>query len=233
MSEGWLGWLLFAAGGGYALTRVLAGYGPSQRQLRVLARREEAFLDAAAEATFPPGGAIEASGLDADLPSYADEWLSRVHPRIRILMRALLFLVEHATLFFPAPAPRGWRRFSALSPEQRAAVLEGWENSRLFPRRLVFSSLRAVLTMGYFSHPPVLRQLVLAPLAIESPVCEADLLYPPVGLGPEAIRHGPSDLTAPSDGRPLDSAGPVHPAYAGPTRIFGGTPSGSPSREGS
>jgi hypothetical protein len=129
-------------------------------------------------------------------------------------MRLLFFLVEHATLVAPAPGWGGWRRFSSLSPEQRIAALDGWRTSRHFARRLVFTSLRAILTMGYFSHPPVLRQLRVAPLAIETPVCEADLLYPPIGRSPEAIRWSAADLTPPSDGTPVDLDGPLHPAYA-------------------
>jgi hypothetical protein len=211
-----LGWLLFAAAVGYALARIFAGYPQRASGLRVLAGREAVFLDAAAQATFPPGGAIPPSGCDADVPAYTDRWLQVLHPRMRLLMRLLFFLVEHATIFFPAPAPRGWRRFSSLSAEQQTAVLEAWRNSRFFPRRLVFGSLRAILTMGYFSHPPVLRQLRLAPLEVEPRVCEADLLYPPVGRGPEAIVYGPADLTPPGDPPPLDPDGPLHPRYAEP-----------------
>jgi len=210
-----LGWLLLAAVLGYALIRIFSGYPRPPASTRVLAPREVAFLEAAALATFPPGGAIPASGSEADLPAYTDRWLQVLHPRMRWLMRSLFFLLEHATLFFPAPRPRGFRRFSSLAPQQQAAVLEGWRTSRLFPRRIVFESLRAILTMGYFSHPPVLRQLGLAPREIETPVCEADLLYPPVGCGPEAIAYGLSDLTPPSDGTPLQRDAPVHPAYAG------------------
>jgi hypothetical protein len=60
----------------------------------------------------------------------------------------------------------------------------------------------------------VLRQLGLAPLDLPTPICEADLLYPPVGEGPDAIRFSEADLTPPSDGTPVDLTGPLHPAYA-------------------
>jgi len=202
--------LLLAAAG----LRVFAGHPRAAVHYRHLARREVAFLCAAGDATFPRGGAVPASGSDADVAGYVDRWLAASPPRIRTLMRLLFFLVEHATLVAPAPGWGGWRRFSSLSPEQRIAALDGWRTSRHFARRLVFTSLRAILTMGYFSHPPVLRQLRVAPLAIETPVCEADLLYPPIGRPPEAIRWSAADLTPPSDGTPVDLDGPLHPAYA-------------------
>ncbi|MEE2679188.1 MAG: hypothetical protein VX546_11470 [Myxococcota bacterium] len=97
---------------------------------------------------------------------HTDRWLVRVEPRVRLLMRLLFFLVEHATLFFPAPGWGGWRRFSSLRPEQREAALEGWRTSRLGPRRLVFQALRSIVAMGYLSYPPVLRELGIAPRSI-------------------------------------------------------------------
>lgn len=201
---------LVVAGG----LRLLAGYPRPAVAARVLSRREMAFLASVADAMFPPGGVVPPSGTEAGISAYTDRYVGAVPARLRLLMRCLFLLVEQATLVFPAPPPRGWRRFSSLGPQQRVAVLEGWRTSRFFPRRLVFSSLRAILAMGYFSDPAVLRQLRLAPYAIETPVVEADLLYPPVGEGPQAVRFGPQDLTPPGPRPPLDLDGPLHPAYA-------------------
>jgi len=206
-------WLLAAVALGYAVSRVALGYPRPARRFHSLSRSEVSFLAAAAEATFPPGGEIPPSGLDADLPGYTDRLLVAAHPRMRLLMHLLFFLVEHATLFFPAPGRGGWRRFSALGAEQRAAVLEGWRTSRLFPRRLVFASLRAILTMGYFAFPPVLRQLGLAPYEIRTPVCEADLWYPRIGASRSSLRLSRADLTPSSDGTPIPLDAPLHPAY--------------------
>jgi hypothetical protein len=163
---------------------------------------------------FPPGGHIRSSGLDADLPAYIDRWMAVSQPRVRLLMHLLFFFVEHATLLFPAPGRHRRRRFSSLGLEQRVAVLGAWGESGLYLRRLVFMSLRSILTMGYFAHPPVLRQLGVAPLAIDSPICEADLLYPPIGKLPADIPYTPDDLTAPSDGTPLTLDGPLHRDFA-------------------
>jgi hypothetical protein len=204
-------WLALAALAALAARRFFGGYpGPG---LRVLAPREAALVAAAADALFPPGGAVPPSGVDAGVPDYVDRWLAAVPARVRILLRLLFALVEHATLVFWAPPPRGWRRFSALAHEQQVAVLEGWRGSRLFPRRLVFLALRSAISMGYFADPAVLRQLDLAPRDFPTPVLEADLLYPPVGKPRSAIRWGPADLTPPSDGTPLPLDTPLHPAF--------------------
>lgn len=199
----------------YAVFRVGFGYPESSHQ--ALTRADAAFVASVAEAMYPAGGAIPASGVDADLPSYLDRFLVASVTRIRILVHLLLFLVEHATLFFPAPGWDGRRRFSGLSAEQRVAVLDGWSESSLFARRLVFTALRALLTMGYFAHPPVLRALNLAPFAIETPIVEADLLYPRIGEHPDSIRLTRADLTSSRETTPLRLDGPIRADFRDPT----------------
>jgi hypothetical protein len=195
----------------YAAYRIFGGY-PARSGFGMLARREIALVDAAADTLYPPGGGLP-SGVEARIAFQLDAYLALVPPRMRFLMRLLFFLMEHATIAFPAPGRGGRRRFSSLDAAQRTAALESWRTSRLVPRRLVFTSLRALLTNGYVADPGVLRALGLTPFAIETPVCEADLLYPPIGRPKSEIRH--RTVTAPSDGRPLDLAGPRHPAYGG------------------
>lgn len=194
--------------------RVLAGYPRLARPLRWLSAREAAFVDAAGEALLPAGGAVPPSARDVDLTGYVDRYVHAQPQRTRLLMRLLFLLVEQATLVLPAPGRGGRRRFSALDPGQRVAVLRGWEESRFFARRLVFTSLRAIVSMGFLNHPRVLRQLGLAPKAIETPVLEPDLLYPPVGQPRSAIRYTRADLTPPSDGTPLGPDAPLRPDFA-------------------
>jgi hypothetical protein len=205
---------------GFALAwRAFGGYPRPEARLARLSRREAAFVASAAEALFPRGGAVPPSGLDAGVPAWTDRWLDALPATTRFLVRCLFALVEHATLVFPARGWDGWRRFSALDAERRGAVLEGWRRSRWFARRLVFTSLRAIVTQAYFADPAVLRALRLAPYAIDAPVTAADALYPPIGRGKSAIRFSPADVTVhgpldrPPAGEPLDLDGPLHPAY--------------------
>ena len=211
----WIALTVALALGIWLLRRLAFGYPAPARPYRRLGRGEAAFLDGAAEALYPPGGDIPCSGREAELPAYVDRLLDASQPRIRWMIHLLFLFVEHATLVWPAPGAGGRRRFSSLSTEQQAQALEAWSARRWLFARLVFTSLRALLTLGYFAHPAVLRPLRLAPLAVDTPVCEADLWYPPIGRGPEAIAYGPEDLTAPSEGVPLDPRGPIDPRYAG------------------
>lgn len=198
----------------FALRRFALGYPRLPPGFSQLSRREAAFLRALAEATFPASGAIPVSGVEADLPRYVDRWLSLLPRQKRLEIRLLLNFFEQATLVFPASGRGCFRRFSSLTPEQRICVLRRWSESRYYVRRLVFTGLRAIVTFGYLGDPRVLRHLNVAPRAIETPVCDADLLYPPVGQPSSAVRYSEADLTPPSDGTPIDPNGPLHPDYA-------------------
>ena len=105
------------------------------------------------------------------------------------------------------------RRFTRLPREAQVAYMEGWERSRFSARQLVLMGMRALMTVAYFSHPEVLRGLNLAPKRIETPIVEADLLWPAVGQSPERIPYTREDLTPPSSGVPLDPEAPLDPGY--------------------
>ena len=197
---------------GYAGARIFLGYPPQGG--RALSRREWATVDAVAGALFPAGGGVAPSGAEAGVAAYADRLVAAQPPRQRTLMRALFFLLEHATLFFPAPGGlSGFRRFSSLRVEQRVAVIESWQTSGIFLRRLVFTSIRAICALGYFADPAVLRALHLAPYAIDSPIVEADLHYPRIGESRASVTLGEEDLTVARDAAPIALDAPLLAGY--------------------
>jgi hypothetical protein len=201
-------------GASLLLRRLFLGYSRPSRSYERLAPREIAFVLATVEALFPSRAELPVSGLDVDAPGYIDRLLDALHPTKRTQIRLLLCFFEQATLFWWAPGPRGWRRFSDLSLQQRSQVLENWNSSSVFLRRLVFTALRSVLGLAYLGNPATMRLLKVAPFDFASPVCEADLLYPPIGEDYDAIAYGVEDLTPPSDGTPIALDSPIHPDYA-------------------
>jgi hypothetical protein len=184
-----LSWIALVIVAALASRRVALGYSPPAPGVGYLGRIDHAVVTAAAEAIFPRGGAIERGGLDARIPWHVDQFFGAQPARNRLLMRLLFLLVEHGTILFPPPGRGRLRRFSALTREQQLAYLEGWQTSRLSSRRLVFTSLRSILTMGYFADRGVLDALGLAPRPIETPWIAADLLWPSIGAEPNAIRR--------------------------------------------
>ena len=194
-----VGFMLFLA------LRLFWGYPRPERDFQVLAPRDVAFLDAAADVFFPGGEGMPLSGLEADLPGYADAYLSELPVQKRRLILALFTLFEQSPLIWPARGLGAFRRFSSLDKEQRVKVMEGWAESRLFLWRTAFSALKAVLILGYLGRPESLSSLGFSRWSFESPVLEADLLYPPIGESRDKIPYTREDLTEPSAGIPLRS----------------------------
>jgi hypothetical protein len=178
-----MGWWTIGilAGVAWLCARFVVGYPTPPPSVRLLRPREYATITAAASATFPRGGAVPLSGMDANVAGHVDRFVEAQPSGSRRLIRLLFVLVEHATIVFPAEGAGARRRFSALTPAQQVVYLEGWRTSGLFLRRLVFTSLRAIVTMGYLSHPDVLAALDLVPQSIEGRPTEADGLWPPIG----------------------------------------------------
>lgn len=185
--------------------RLRIGYPPTSHA--VIGRGDAAFLAAAAETLFPSPDGPLLDGRDADLPGYADRYLAALPVRQRRLIRALFVLFEQATLVFPARGVGAFRRFSSMTPDQRRAYLESWARSRLYLRRMALNALKAVMIMGYVGRDENLRALGLEPFEIAPVVCEADLLYPPIGQSRSAIRLTRADVNADAPRVPLRAAG--------------------------
>ena len=210
------GLLVISAAIGVAVAsqrRFIAGYPAPPPGLGVLHRGEAAFIQAAAEALFPDGSSLPISGAAAQLPLYVDHHLSALPAAQRLQIRALLLLFEHLSLVWPAREPGGRDRFSSLSVTSRLGVLARVADHPDARIRLLFTALRAIVSLGYLGHPANLSALSLAPFEIEPAVSDAELLFARVGALPMSIRYGEADRTDPVTRGPLDPHGPRHRAY--------------------
>jgi len=112
-----------------------------------LSADEVAFLEAMADALFPPGGTPPLAGADADLARFFDGCIQAWEPTQRKLIRLLLHALD--TWTWPAhQAP-----FSALGIEDRQAVIQGWIGHPLAEIRGAAVSVILFLGMGYTIHP--------------------------------------------------------------------------------
>jgi hypothetical protein len=144
------GFLRTAAGGTAAVavaSLLPAGCGRAYPQaaaagvrLQALSEKEYAVARAAAEALLPGvpvSPDLVAAGIDAELAVAGDP--------MQTDMKTVLTLMEHG----PALALRP-RRFTALSPTARLAVLDSWARSRLNLRRAAYQALRGFVV--YFAY---------------------------------------------------------------------------------
>jgi hypothetical protein len=109
-------------------------------KLEALSEKQYAVARAAAEVLVTGVGVTAdsiAAGLDAELAIAGEPMLSD--------MRTVLSLMEHGTVLALRP-----RRFTALSPSGRAAVLDNWARSRFNLRRAAYQALRGFII--YFAY---------------------------------------------------------------------------------
>jgi hypothetical protein len=117
--------------------------------------KEQAVIAACADAFFPPGGPIPVSGTRAGLVSYFDEYLGRLPKGQAVLVRLLVWFIEHGPwVFGPKPV-----RFTRLSLADRIRVLKSMQTSPIYFRRIAFLSMRTILTMGYLANAEVMRAM--------------------------------------------------------------------------
>jgi hypothetical protein len=108
-----------------------------------------------ADTLFPAGELFPLSGSSAGVVEYMDRYLGRSPAVERLLIRLLLLFTELSPLAFgPRPRP-----FTRLTADERAELLCGAARSRIYFRRIAFTSLRALLTMGYLEHEAIARRI--------------------------------------------------------------------------
>jgi len=147
---------LGAAAGGAALARGLfSGYPDKRLANSPLTAKEQTIIAACADTFFPPNGPIPVAGTAANLVEYMDRYISRLPETQRVLVRLLLWFIEHGPWVF-GPART---RFSSLDEAGRLLVLDSMRTSPIYFRRIAFLSMRTMLTMGYMAHPAVARAM--------------------------------------------------------------------------
>jgi hypothetical protein len=125
----------------------LLNQGPKEGR-RVLSRREIEILNALTVGLFPPGGEMPGADVDFIVPR-VDRFLENTDPDARILFRAMLHVIEDQSRLFRFCA------FSKLPLEAREAEIRAWERTRVYTKRMAFSSVKLFIGMYYFEQPGV------------------------------------------------------------------------------
>jgi len=129
---------------------VFAGYGQRLFEPSVLSAKEQAILSACADALFPHGGPLPLSGTEAGVLPFFDSMLRQLPKQNRLLIRALLLLLEHGPWVVNRRA-----RLTRQAPEVRVDTLRSWSESRHYLLRTAFIGIRALLTMAYLENHDV------------------------------------------------------------------------------
>jgi hypothetical protein len=115
------------------------------------ARRRQAVVRAYADALFPPHGPVPISGGDAGAVRYMERYIDRSEPRGRRLVKLLIIVSELAPIAF------GPRRtsFTRLRASEQQIFLARAMTSRVYLLRMIFITMRVLLTMAYFANETV------------------------------------------------------------------------------
>lgn len=81
-----------------------------------------------------------------DVALRIDTAMSAWEPATRRQLRTILRVFEHGTHLFDLRR----RRFTLLAPSQQRQSLDGWMQSSLGARRVVFRALKALVMQGYY-----------------------------------------------------------------------------------
>lgn len=127
---------------------------PSAEGYTWLSADEVAFLDAFAEAVFPPGGDPPVSGREAQVARVLDEVWTGLEPFQRTLLREGLHALD--ALAVPAGG-----RLHTLSPEAAGAVIAGWLDSPVAELRGLAQSVHIFVGGAWMLHPSVAAKLTL------------------------------------------------------------------------
>jgi len=142
-----------------ALVRgVLLGYGPARPEAPLLNAKEQAVVLAAADAMFPGGGVLPISGSEAGVLRYMDDTMRASPWRQRLLVRLMLRFVEHGPWLVNFRA-----RLTRQGPEQRVDTLRSWSSSSIYFLRVVFTSLRTLISLSYLANARVVDRIGAAP----------------------------------------------------------------------
>jgi hypothetical protein len=120
-----------------------------------LERRLTDGVRAASQGLFPENDLGAPDWRDTEMVRRTLAYIEELPPTQRRMLVFLFVFVELAApLLLLTP-----RRFSKLSPEQRAAAVRGWRKSRFYLLRLLGDALKASTTMMYMSHPRVVAHI--------------------------------------------------------------------------
>ncbi len=172
-----LGWLLPAG---------CKSYPKPQVALRFFNSREYAIMNVVGERLLNASGRIGPGAEQIDVAANVDAAVVGWEATAQRQLRTVLRVFEHGTYLFDLQR----QRFTQLSAPQQDRYLQGWMNSTLGARRIVFRTLKCLAAVGFYQDPrtwrrlgyegPWLGRVYVTPRLEPEPVVALSALRPPV-----------------------------------------------------
>ena len=130
-------------------------YPKPQVPLRFFDAREYAIFNTVAARQLGAPERIGSKAAQVDVAAHVDAIVATWDPEAQRQLRTMLRVFEHGTYLFDLQG----KRFTRLSAEQQDRYLEGWMNSTLGARRIVFRALKALVASGFYQDPRTWHRL--------------------------------------------------------------------------
>lgn len=111
----------------------------------MLSPREAEIARALADAIFPGDSRGMPNGVDVGVVQTLDDYLAAIPEQTANLLRLLLHAIDETALV----SGLKMRRFHRRPRQERVAILNAWDTSRIRARREAFGGLKVILAMGY------------------------------------------------------------------------------------
>lgn len=112
-------------------------------------------ISACAEGLFPENDYGVPDWRATDMVERTCEYLDALPAAQRRLLTSLFVVVELGAVVLA----KRLRRFSRMSPDERAAAVRAWRRSRFLPLRVLGDAIKATTTVIYMSHPLALAHI--------------------------------------------------------------------------
>jgi hypothetical protein len=120
---------------------------------QILSAQEVRISESIVDALFPGDHLGMPNGNEVGVVAVFDDYLGALDEHRANLLRLLLHAIDDLAI----TAGLAMTRFHLRPREERIDILNGWDRSRIGPRREVFKALKLIFSMGYCESPRVLR----------------------------------------------------------------------------
>ncbi len=115
------------------------------KELKVFNQKLYNIIQVIGDTIVPSGGAFQIGSKDVDGALLLDHYIDRMSKLQLKLIKLILYVFEYT------PMLTKFKKFSAMTPEQRLSYLLSWENSRFLFKRNIFLLIKMMIMMAVYS----------------------------------------------------------------------------------
>jgi len=125
----------------------------------IFSEKDHQVFQALGARLFPRDSRFSVSGADVVFAPAIERYFAEVSPTLTNNIKRALFAFNRGAHL----SRLTHRAFTNLEPTEQDEYIRAWAESSFYPRRVLFTALKMILTMVYTSHPEVERAIGYRP----------------------------------------------------------------------